>query len=150
MYIPTTTLRRTRKARYSTPPNSSGLSEVRSIDGCLDFSSLRRPLGVLPRTNMDETARSIEVALLILLVSDSLRRNRLLNSPTGLIWSSSSSAIRMLTTNHCHQCVYTYHRTLGLKAGLCSYQLCDRNSLLQSTYHSRLHAVLRRAMCLSH
>ena len=78
---PTVTLSKTRNARYSTPPSSSRVMEARSMVGSLrGLSSLRRcVLAVLPSTNMDDTARSTDFALLMvrvfmLLVSDRLRR----------------------------------------------------------------------------
>lgn len=51
---------------------------------------------MLPRTKIDDTARSTEVALLILLVSEILRRRGLIDSAMGLIWSSSSSVMLVL------------------------------------------------------
>lgn len=71
--IPIVILSRTRRARYSTPPNSSGVKDDKSIDSLLTLLSLRLALDVLPRTNMEDTTRSTEVALLMLLVLRILR-----------------------------------------------------------------------------
>ena len=104
------TLSRTRSARYSIPPNSSSVKVamstdlVRSIDFVRSIDLVRSmdfpdrswlwPRAVLPNTKIDDTAVSMEVALLIFLVSNFLRRMMLFDSVRAtLIRSASSSTL---------------------------------------------------------
>lgn len=75
MHIPVASLNSILRARYSMPPSSSGLNEAKLIDSAFFDLFWLDDREVLPRTNIEDIARSIEVALLMLIVSDLMRRS---------------------------------------------------------------------------
>jgi hypothetical protein len=91
-HLPIVTLSSTQRAQYSMSPSSSGINVARSTDFAAEFSWLRH-LMVSPSRNIDETAFSMEVASLMLLVSNRLPRFILFETVvrTGSVRSSSSS-----------------------------------------------------------